>query len=276
MEQKMIIGVTGPKGRLGSELVGQGASPLYCDLRNPKQITREIDKVDPDIIINCASKSDVDWCELNSDAAWQANLTTVVNLHGVWKGPLIHISTDYIFDGKGGPYTEIHPILDAAINEYGSSKESAETYLRCMQDVHIVRTSMLYGSTVKKDFVTAILGKLLAKGEPTQFNVVSTLWGTPTYIPHLASALLDYCVFEPKPDILNIAGADYVSRYTWAMLIADAWNADSNLILETDLVNTVAKCPKKAGLSTELAVKLGIPIHSLMDGLLALKEAQKY
>jgi dTDP-4-dehydrorhamnose reductase len=135
---------------------------------------------------------------------------------------------------------------------------------------------MLYGSTVKKDFVTAILGKLLAKGEPTQFNVVSTLWGTPTYIPHLASALLDYCVFEPKPDILNIAGADYVSRYTWAMLIADAWNADSNLILETDLVNTVAKCPKKAGLSTELAVKLGIPIHSLMDGLLALKEAQKY
>lgn len=255
-----MIGVTGYKGRLGSELVKRGCHPVDLD-----------DKFLSDVIIHCAAITDVDKCERELyDKAFEVNEGLTKTLRKNFNGNVIYLSTDYIFDGASkGNYGE--QSVPNPISVYGYTKLLGEGQIKYHNhpgDV-IVRTTILYGSPAKPDFVTSTLDKLRS-GE--KFTVPYNLFGNPTYVPHLVEALMKLVEIPNPPRIVNIAGKEILSRYEFALAIADTWGLDKNLITPIREVPGAAMRPLKAGLKTTLAEKLGLPIYSVYDGLKAMKE----
>ena len=198
---KRIIAVSGYKGRLGSELVKRGCIPLDCDITHINSIKKAIDEVCPDIIIHCAALTDVDECERHKDKAFEINAAGTYNIKECYPdNRIIYISTDYIFDGTNGVYCErdgASPVTKLCY--YGYTKLLGEEIMTGADT--IVRTTLLYGSPVKMDFVTSILENLEC-GEV--FGVTKALHGTPTYIPHLAEAIMMLPLYSPMPHIINI------------------------------------------------------------------------
>jgi dTDP-4-dehydrorhamnose reductase len=269
------IAVTGASGNLGQELVRIGCVPLSMDITNADQIRKELDEVEPDVIINCAAKSNVDECETKEGEklAIAVNTRGVHNLREMYDGQIIHISTGYIFNGKHGPYKE--KAKPDPIQGYGFSKWAGEVIFQSYNipnDV-TVRTMGLYGGH-KPDFASFVLNAL-ENGE--EIDVFKDLKFNPTYIPHLAEAVMQLInVFKP-PKIVNIVGKENLSRYDFARKIASKFGYDRKLIVSVKHPNTVfvAERPKNAGLRTDLAKKMGLPIYSVVDGLEGLRYSWK-
>lgn len=267
-----IIGVTGHKGRLGSMLLQSkqlSYVPLDCDITNFASIENALDEVQPDIVINCAAYTNVDDSELESTKTFAVNTDGVLKLREAFDGWLIHLSTDYIFGGFHGPYSERFDVKkDMAQGVYGKSKAHGEGAMFGIPDKvgTIIRTTMLYGNPKFSDFVNSVLEQLDAE---SPFEVPYTLLGSPTYIPHLIDgidALITKHCYNP-PSIVNIAGADILSRYDFALMIASIFEYNKNLILPVRTIRGLAKRPRKAGLKINFAKKLRIPIHSALEGL---------
>lgn len=271
----MIVAVTGPNGRLGSYLVRKiGYIPMECDITNPESIKDKLAELNPGVIVNCAAYTDVDGAETHYRKALDINQFGVAYLREAFEGWLIHLSTDYIFGGVQGPYSERFDVSeDFTKGRYGKSKSYGEINMFSVPDRlgTIVRTTMLYGSPYKPDdFVSHILEQLDA-GKP--FEVPYTLVGSPTYVPHLAEGiryLIDHYWHNPPP-ILNIVGEDVLSRYDFALMIASVWGYDKNLIIPTNKHRGFAYRPRKAGLKVEMAKRLHIPIYSVLEGLEKMK-----
>lgn len=271
-----IIGVTGYKGRLGSVLVKKpNFIALDCDITNPTSIASVIKASTPDIIINCAAFTDVDEAERQYTHVLSINDYGVMNIRDAFEGWLIQISTDYIFGGVQGPYSEKFNVdEDFTKGKYGRSKAYGEQHVFSYPDRFgtIIRTTMLYGTLGYPDFVTHILDRL-KMGTP--FDVPYTLMGSPTYVPYLVDGidnLIEHHWHNPPP-IVNIVGSDVISRYDFALMIASVWGCDKSLINPVRDFKGKDIRPSKAGLKTHLAKKLKVPIYSVIDGL---EEYRKY
>jgi dTDP-4-dehydrorhamnose reductase len=260
----MKIGVTGCNGRLGKALVEYGCIPLNCDVRSVSQILHELHRVNPDVIIHCAAITDVDKSETEyfSLARW-VNETGTSNLRQVYEGRIIYISTDYVFDGVSGPYSEND--TPSPIGNYGYSKWRGERVIISYNNPSdtIVRTTILYGGD-KQDFVTALLSELKTKDI---VRVTPKLYGNPTYIYHLVEALLKLCYENIAPRIVNIAGLDVINRYEFAKKIAQVWGYSDTKIIPDENIEVGYYRPLKAGLITSFASKLGLPIYTVDAGL---------
>ena len=104
----MIIGITGHSGRLGTELLKHGCTPIRADVTIPNCLKAELDDIKPDIVIHCAAVTDVDACENSkADLARKVNIIGTQILRTMYSGRIIYMSTDYIFDGINGPYKEL-------------------------------------------------------------------------------------------------------------------------------------------------------------------------
>ena len=275
----MIIGVTGFRGRLGSELVKLGCKPLDCDVVSGADIKRAIDVVNPDVIINCAAKTNVDKCETAEgyDEARVVNFRGATNIRDVFPGYLIHISTDYVFDCKEGPYSEDYDELNP-INNYGFSKFGAEAGLISpfsFERTMVVRTTGLYGgSSGKADFVSAIVKALTRKEE---IKVTDELYGNQTYIPHLAEALIQLTKIRNPVKLLDkvhIGSTDVITRYEFALMIADKFELDKDLIIpcsNKEVPGWIAKRPTYGGLLTKKAAHMNLSLYTIQEGLNELK-----
>jgi len=264
------IAVNGVNGRLGSHLVSMGCIPMCADILDPRIVKQELEDIDPDVLIHCAGFTKVDECEMTlSTQISRVNGTAVGVIRNYLRGRMIYISTDYIFDGKNGPYSEYSP--PNPINHYGASKLFGEEVLKDF-DFHydtIVRTTILYGSKCKKpDFVTQVLQSLRNN---QSIELPATLFGSPTYIPHLAEALLHIAHMKEPPKVINIAGAGVFSRYEFGIMIANIFGCDNNLIRYTRRSVGIANRPRRAGLKVDLAKKLKIPIYEVHEGLREMK-----
>jgi dTDP-4-dehydrorhamnose reductase len=269
----MRIAVTGWKGRLGSELVVRGCIPLDCDVTSKMSIRMALQDVKPDMVVHCAAMTDVDACEENKDEALEINAKGTENLKVCFDGTIFYLSTDYIFDGKKGMYSEEDEPADPnKLCWYGYTKLLGEQVLGNRDT--IIRTTMLYGSPMKMDFVTHILSQL-ELDEP--FPVTRALYGTPTYVPHLAEAIMGMIDnWSYYPDIINIVGSDYLNRYDFAMIIASFFgHKDKKGLVIPTLKIGETKRPRKTGLRVTQARKWGLPIYSVMDGLEAFHKSDK-
>ncbi|MCK5547668.1 MAG: NAD(P)-dependent oxidoreductase [Thermoplasmata archaeon] len=262
----MTIAVTGAKGRLGSELLERGCVPLECDISSRDEVREALERVQPLMIINCASYTAVDDCEDNFDDAILANTRGPGVLRTEFEGFFIHISTGYVFDGKAGPYDEEAP--PNPISNYGWSKLGGEAAALARQPTLIIRTLDLFGSKKKTDFVRQIRD-MLELAQP--YQLPTNLYGSPTFIPHLVEGVLA-AVSKAETGILNITGDMVVSRYTWGRMIAEAFGFDPDLIEPTDEIKGKAPRPLRGGLLVEKAKSHGIPIFSPEDGLKILAE----
>ena len=262
------VAVTGARGNLGLELVGMGCVPLHSDITSIYQIQDELKEVEPDVIINCAAKSHVDGCETKEGEklAVAVNTRGIANLREIYDGPIIHLSTGYIFNGRRGPYKEKDK--PDPLQGYGFSKWAGEVIFQSYNrpgDV-IVRTMGLYGGH-KPDFVSFVLTAL---SNEEKVDVFKDLKFNPTYVPHLAKALMKLVDIEDPPKVVNIVGKDNLSRYDFARKIASKFGYDRRLVFPVTLKENgvfQASRPKNAGLRTNLAKKIGLPIYSVVDGL---------
>jgi len=282
----MKIAVTGWKGRLGSQLVDNDCYILDVDITDKADVYSKIKLLAPDVVINCAAITDVDGCESEDGytKALDVNYLAVENVRCACKeydSNLIQISTDYIFGSNNGAYSEKNRPLAQSngepVNNYGWSKLGGEDVLLTTNIYNnlIVRTTGLYGNPDKHDFLQLIQETV---GEGKELKVTKELIGNQTYIPHLAKALIyvtNNIEIIRNNKVLNIASEDIISRYEFALAIADIFGYNKELIipcLNSEIVEWKAKRPKKAGLKTSLAKKLGVPIYTIAEGL---KECRK-
>lgn len=280
----MRVAITGYKGRLGSELVRHGGVPLDCDISDMSSIKKAIAKINPYIIINCAAFTNVDACE---DQKTYLEKALPVNYFGVkllrlsFSGLIIHISTDYIFKGNRGPYSEtilIDKPSKAPVNAYGLTKLGGELVLRAYPELPfcIVRTTCLYENHIRNDFVSKCLSAL-EQGE--NFEATTRLSGNPTYVPHLVNGLSRLTSFYARdsskfPHTVHISGKECLSRYEFALMIANVFGYDPKMIIPSRKKFWVGERPSKGGFKTSFAERIGIPIYSVIDGLNAYKQNQ--
>lgn len=190
--------VTGANGQLGSELRKIGFTALdevfftdvaELDITSYQAVAKFVEENDIDTIVNCAAYTAVDKAEDESELAAKINTEAVANLAKVANKQdclLIHISTDYVFDGMGEkPYTEKD--TPCPVGVYGKTKLAGEEAIKKSGCLHIIiRTAWLY-SAFGNNFVKTILR---LAGERQEINVVSDQLGSPTYAEDLARAIV--------------------------------------------------------------------------------------
>jgi len=263
------IAVTGPRGRLGSELVRRGCLPIEADVTGFRALAHAIAAAAPDVIIHCAACTDVDACERHVALAAQVNAEGTQLLGLAFRGPIVYISTDYVFDGQAGPYAE--DATPNPIGVYGWSKLGGEIAVRNRHEARdlVVRTTILFDRH-SSNFVTRVLARLRA-GETVQLPV--DLVGSPTYVPYLAIGIMA-AIERGVAGVVNLAGSRVMSRYELGLAIAERWGFDRALVQPLGEAYPQkrppalpAPRPPLAGLTVDKALLLGLPIGDPLDGL---------
>jgi dTDP-4-dehydrorhamnose reductase len=227
----LLLGGTGQVGRELRSLGQPGVdivapSRVELDLQDPRSIARIFATEPWNVVINAAAYTDVDGAESNEAVAFAINavgpsqLAAEAGQHGI---PLIHISTDYVFDGrKGAPYFESD--ATAPLNTYGRSKLAGERGICGATLRHVIlRTSWVY-SPFGKNFVRTIL-RLAAERE--RLSIVADQHGCPTAARDIASACLDIalrCASEPESALYGLyhfAGAGEATWFEFACAIVE-------------------------------------------------------
>lgn len=220
----MRILITGAGGQLGHDLQALlGAEELHprdhreLDISDEAAVRAVVTDIRPRWIINAAAFNDVDRAETAADHAFAVNARGPANLAGAAAAVdagLVHISTDYVFDGrKGKPYTETD--RPNPLSVYGRSKyEGERAVLASKASACVLRTAWLYG-VHGKNFVKAILEKA-KEGKP--LDVVADQVGSPTSTHDLADAI-NRLIRTPAVGLFHVVNAGACSRYEFAMAI---------------------------------------------------------
>jgi len=276
----MRILVTGKNGQLGKSInkivnTGNGKNNYQqdnefifvgreeIDLSSESDINRYFDSNNKfDIIINCAAYTAVDKAEKEQELANQVNHLAVkqlANIANEQKAKLVHVSTDYVFDGAGGkPYKETDKTNP--INVYGKTKLAGEKALQAIMltNAIIIRTSWVY-SEYGNNFVKTMLN--LGK-ERDELNVVSDQIGSPTYATDLAETILkiidnkNYQNKEQLTEIYHYSNEGEISWYDFTKEIFKLAKIDCKVSpITTEQYPTPAKRPKSALMDKEKIVE---------------------
>ena len=289
----MKILVTGSNGLLGQkltellendksvELIATAAKPSalpisqgkfsLLDITDVPAVDRLVDEVRPDVIINTAAMTQVDHCEVQREACWKANVTAVETLVKAAKRNnvhLVHVSTDFIFDGTKELLDE--NAIPKPVNYYGESKLAGEKVI-LGSDISwsILRTVLVFGITkdMSRSNIVLWVKKNLEQGKTIQ--VVNDQWRTPTLAEDLAMGC--YLAANKRArGIYNISGKDYLSVYDIAIRTAEFFKLDKSLIKETDSTKFTqpARRPPRTGFVIDKARKeLGYEPRSFEEGL---------
>ena len=296
MQIKKIL-LTGSNGLLGQKLVSllvqhtdiqliatsRGANRMdftegyeyqEMDITNAEQVAEVIEKVRPDAIIHTAAMTNVDQCEGEKDLCWEINVKAVEYLveacekHQIF---LCHLSTDFVFDGKSGPYGEEDS--PSPISFYGWSKYAAEEVVkRSKCSWSIVRTVLVYGITNDMSRSNIILWVKNSLEQHKPIKVVTDQFRTPTLAEDLAMGC--YLVVNQKVEgIFHISGEDFLTPYEMAIKTADFFGLDKSLISKVDANNFTqpAKRPARTGFILDKAVEiLGYNPVSFEEGIRVL------
>lgn len=298
----MKVLVTGSNGLLGQKLVkllidkkveviatARGANRIdyldhdfeyaEMDITNSKQVSSVIGMYQPDVVINTAAMTNVDQCESEKEGCQALNVEAVKHLVLACEQSnafLIHLSTDFIFDGENGPYHE----EDEAnpISYYGQSKLDAEQIVMASQcRWAIVRTVLVFGICpgMSRSNIILWVKENLENGKP--LNIVDDQWRTPTLAEDLAMGC--YLVAKKEAQgIFNISGEQLLTPHDMAMKTVAYFGLDGSLITKVDAstFSQPAKRPPKTGFILDKAKnELGYQPHSFEEGIQILDEQIK-
>jgi dTDP-4-dehydrorhamnose reductase len=245
------------------------------DIKDRESIKKIIYDYCPDFIVHTAAFTNVDLSEKLREDAWKINVKGVEYIGEAARAidaHIIHISTDYIFDGKNGPYDE--NATPDPIGYYGRTKLASENALRISGTFFsILRTNVLYGIALnsRPDFVRWVVNSLRNKQE---IRIVKDQIGNPTFIDDLVQAINKIIEFR-KTGVYNIGGKEFLSRYDFTIRIADFFNLDKRLIIPitTEELKQPARRPLKSGLLILKAeTELGYKPHTITEALSAMKK----
>jgi dTDP-4-dehydrorhamnose reductase len=294
MKKKILI--TGSNGLLGQKLVHalihhqdieviasskgpnrikekKGYKYEECDITNQNQLLETLKRHNPDVVINTAAMTNVDACENDKELCVKLNVKAVEFLINSIeelgsKTHLIHLSTDFIFDGQNGPYQEDDQ--PNPISFYGQSKWDAEQILmKSSIKWSIIRTIIVYGlvDDMSRSNIVLWAKDALEKGQ--KINVVDDQFRSPT----LAEDLAEGCILtalKGKTGIFHVSGKETMSILELVYQVADYYGYDKNLISpsKSNSLNQPAKRPPRTGFIISKAEKeLGYKPHSFLEGL---------
>lgn len=288
MNIHLVIGASGLVGghllrsasARGIQAVGVGhAQPLpdmrSLDIRRRDAIHALLNEVRPSVVYLPAARTNVDYCEVHPQETYELNVLGVRNVveeANALAAALVFFSSDYIFDGKAGPYREDAPAHP--LSEYGRQKLSAEHYVALhARDFLIVRTTVVYGWESRgKNFVCRLLNTLKAG---KTLDVPADQIGTPTYAPNLAEAVVELTLSGAR-GLYHVSGPDRVSRYDFALCAAKVFglNEQGIRLVATSALRQPAPRPLNAGLISEKAIaRLSVPLLGYKEGLRAMAES---
>lgn len=279
-DQKMRVLVIGGGGQLGSKILHQGRTDFDLHATymtrpppiEPRRIHR-LDKTDrqgiqklistlsPDVVVDTAALHNVDYCESHKNEAQAINVMGTRNIAEVCReirAKMVFISTDYVFDGTKGNYTEDEPINP--INYYGVSKVEGERAVQqSCDDYIVVRPSVIYG------WVASSLPES-SSGKPLNFamwltrklkdneriSIVTDQYSSPTLSDDLAKAIIELCKRDAK-GLYHVAGRMRLSRYEFALKLAERMSLDSGLVtpIGTSQLKQVARRPADSSLNVK-------------------------
>lgn len=272
IKMKKIL-ITGSNGLLGQKLVelllsakdiqiiatarGENRLPFLdgyeyqsMDITNREQVQEVVANTKPNVIIHTAAMTNVDQCESEKAVCWAQNVSSVEYLIEACSKIdcfLLHVSTDFIFDGTSGPYKE-----DAEANPisfYGWSKYAAEKLV-----IHsnirwgIARTVLVYGIAHDMSRTNIILWVKKSLEDGKNIKVVTDQWRTPTLAEDLAKGCALIAQQEAE-GVFNISGKDFLTPYEMAIMTADFFKLDKSLISQADSTtfSQPAKRPPRTG-----------------------------
>ncbi len=296
----MRIFITGANGLLGQKIVEQlvatnhelvatskgenrngvrdGYEYLSVDITDKDQVMSAISSFKPDVVINTAAMTNVDQCETDKEACWLANFVAVENLVAAClenHAKLIHLSTDFVFDGENGPYIETD--TPKPLSYYGESKYQAELLVQNsgLKEWAIARTIIVYGTgyELSRGNIVFWVKQMLTDGK--EITIVDDQFRSPTLADDLAAGCI--LIAEKKANgIFHLSGPEALSIYDLACTVADYYNLDKQLIkpVKTGIFTQPAKRPLKTGFDISKAKQvLGYNPRTIKEALdfLALK-----
>jgi dTDP-4-dehydrorhamnose reductase len=295
MNKKILI--TGSNGLLGQKLVyrllkepaidviatSKGPNRITqkdgyvyeeLDITNPEEVKAIIGKYSPDVVINTAAMTDVDGCESKPAECHKMNVEGVEYIISVLKElpnnpQLIHLSTDFIFDGNNGPYKETDiPYPPQSV--YSQSKfVSEKVVIASGLKWTIIRTVLVYGlvDNMSRSNIVLVAKNNLAKGK--QMKVVDDQFRTPTLAEDLAEGCA-LAALKGATGIYHISGKDFMSILELFYKVADFWNLDKSLLTSVDTATLAQPAPRplRTGFILDKAIReLGYAPHSFTEGL---------
>lgn len=244
------------------------------NIRDKNLLKQTVMAAMPHTVINLAAMTNVDKCESDRQTAWDMNVTLVENLARLTRtidAKLVQISTDYVFDGTKGPYSETS--VPNPISYYGKSKLAGENV--CMAgntNAVIVRTNIIYGPPRERpDFVRWVLDALESR---TPIRVVDDQIGNPTYVDDLAEVIMRLAL-STRTGVYHVGGADYLSRYEFALRIAEFFTLDPSIIARVTTAELAqpARRPLKLGLiSLKAETELRMRMRGIESGLSSIRQ----
>ena len=254
----MITLITGANGQLGKTLqsiVKNKSEFIFTDIDSlditkKEKIESVITSHDINCIINCAAYTDVDGAEIEKGKADELNdyaIKNLVEISETYKLRLIHISTDYVYNGINKSTISEHEYIDPQ-NYYGLSKLNGEKHVEnSISESIVIRTSWLY-SPFGKNFVKTIIEKSKSK---EILKIVGDQYGCPTNAHDLANAIIQIMKskdrFDKESKIYNFSNLGYTSWFEFAKVILEENNINCNLEeIRTNEINQLSKRPKFA------------------------------
>ena len=294
MMGKEIILVTGSNGLLGQKLTdlylqkehiqliatgkGMNRHPskegyVYqeMDIIDPQNVREVLEKYKPSVVIHTAAMTQVDDCEFKKEECDSLNVIAVkhlAELSSEMTFHLVHLSTDFIFDGTKSMYTE----TDEAnpLSHYGWSKLEAEKMvIENAKSWSILRTILVYGQVADMSRSNIILWTYNTLKDQKAAKVVYDQYRTPTLAEDLAQGCF-LAADQKAQGIFNIAGEDYVSIIELVEKVANMYHFSTENIekVSSDTLNQPAKRPPITGLNIQKAQQiLGYKPHSLEEGI---------
>lgn len=294
----MKILITGSNGLLGQKIVklclkydisflatskGDNRNPdcpelnyFPMDICNKLEINRVFDSFYPTHIVHTAAITNVDYCEINKDECDEVNIQATKYLFEACQRHEAHftfVSTDFVFDGSKGNYSENDAVNP--LSYYGKSKVEAENLLlnSAYHKWAIARTIIVFGQAHNMSRSNLVLWVSESLKEGKTINVVNDQFRTPTWADDLAWACIELSK-QQKTGIYHLSGKEYTSMFDFALLVADYFNLDKNLIksITSESLNQPAKRPPNTGFDISKAQKeIQYNPKSLKEALSLLK-----
>jgi dTDP-4-dehydrorhamnose reductase len=280
MERSMRLLVTGAAGMLGADVLRAGERVGYelvavdlpeLDITNADAVSEAFERIAPDAVLNCAAWTDVDGAETHSGQAHAVNADGAGNLAraaAAAGAPLVHVSTDYVFDGEacadasGAPRPYVESDATGPRTVYGQSKLAGELQVLAASPRHAVaRSAWLFG-VGGANFAATML-RLAA--ERDSVKVVSDQVGCPTWTGHLAPALLGLIEREVS-GLVHLAGTGCVSWNGFTKEIFRQAEVDCR-VEEAATADMPRPAPRPAWSALESARDDVLPLPPWQDGL---------
>lgn len=298
----MKILITGSNGLLGQKLVKllagksdvelmatsigknrtsfqEGYAYESLDITNPTAVNEVFNKFKPEVVINTAAMTNVDACETQQEQCWKLNVDAVnylIKAAEKHNTHLIHLSTDFVFDGENGPYKETD--LPNPLSYYGKSKFEAEKLLQQANiKWSIARTIIVYGvvDDMSRSNIVLWAKEALAKGNP--LTIVNDQFRSPTLAEDLAMGC--WLIAQKQASgIFHISGKETMSIIDLVYKVADFYGYDKSIItpIASSSLNQAAKRPPKTGFILDKAInELDYHPCTFEEGLAIVNEQLK-